>query len=156
VVRGINLISLVWTDDGQSSLPGDYRIYNKVHDGLDKNDHFGEMLEMAHARGFTPSLVAFDGWYSSLDNLKRIRKYGWEWLTRLKSNRKVSQTAVQTQSLSDIDIPPSGCVLHLTGYAFVKVFRTVDTDGNAERLRNFQLAHDRPATSGGCSECLGN
>jgi len=31
VVRGINLISLVWTDDGQSSLPCDYRIYNKVH-----------------------------------------------------------------------------------------------------------------------------
>jgi len=68
VVRGINLISLVWTDDGQSSLPGDYRIYNKVHDGLDKNDYFGEMLEVAHARGFTPSLVAFDGGYSSLDN----------------------------------------------------------------------------------------
>jgi len=170
VVRGINLISLVWTDDGQSSLPCDYRIYNKVNDGLDKNDHFREMLEVAHARGFTPSLVAFDGWYSSLDNLKRIREYGWEWLTRLKSNRKVSQMAGQTQSVSDIDIPPSGCVLHLTGYGFVKVFRTVhrgspqtqafvgwfDTHGNAERLRDLQPAYDRPATPGGSAECLGN
>ncbi len=140
VVRGINLISLVWTDNGQSSLPCDYRIYNKANDGLDKNDHLREMLEVAYARGFTPSLVAFDGWYSSLDNLKRIREYAWEWLTRLKSNRKVSQTPGQQLSISDIaDIPPDGCVLHLTGYGFIKVFRTVDTHGNAEHWATSNL-----------------
>jgi putative transposase len=139
VVRGINLISLVWTDDGQSSLPCDYRIYNKANDGLDKNDHVREMLEVAHARGFSPALVAFDGWYSSLDNLKRIREYGWEWLTRLKSNRKVSQTAGQTRSVADIDIPTQGCVLHLTGYGLVKVFRTVDRHGNAEHWATSNL-----------------
>lgn len=50
VVRGINLISLVWTDDGQSSLPIDYRIYNTANDGLDKNDHFRAMLEVARTR----------------------------------------------------------------------------------------------------------
>jgi hypothetical protein len=139
VVRGINLISLVWTDDGQSSLPIDYRIYNKANDGLDKNDHFREMLAVAQARGFSPSLVAFDGWYSSLDNLKRIREYGWEWLTRLKSNRKVSEVPGQTHSVSDVDIPPHGGVLHLTGYGLVKVFRTVDTHGNAEHWATSNL-----------------
>ena len=139
VVRGINLISLVWTDDGQSSLPCDYRIYNKVHDGLDKNDHFRDMLVAAHARGFRPSLVAFDSWYSSLDNLKRIREYGWSWFTRLKSNRKVSPRPGQTLSIADVPIPPDGCILHLTGYGRVKVFRTVDTHGNAEHWATSHL-----------------
>jgi len=132
VVRGINLMSLVWTDDGQSSLPMDYRLYNKAIDGLDKNDHFRAMMDRAHQRGFSPSLVAFDGWYSSLDNLKQLRGYGWEWFTRLKSNRKVSEIPGQTLSIAAVDIPPTGCVLHLTGYGLVKVFRTVDIHGNAE------------------------
>jgi putative transposase len=139
LVRGINLISLVWTDDGQSSLPIDYRLYTKANDGLDKNDHFREMLAVAHTRGFTPSLVAFDDWYSRLDNLKRLRGYGWEWLTRLKSNRKVSETAGQTRAISDIAIPKNGCVLHLMGYGLVKVFRTVDTHGNAEHWATSNL-----------------
>ncbi len=139
VVRGINLISLVWTDDGQSSFPCDYRIYNKANDGLDKNDHFRAMLEVARQRGFSPSLVAFDGWYSSLDNLKRLREYSWEWLTRLKSNRKVSQAPGHTRSVSAIDMPANGCVLHLTGYGLVKVFRTVDTHGNAEHWATSKL-----------------
>jgi len=38
VVRGINLISLVWSD-GDRILPADYRIYDKPTDGLTKNDH---------------------------------------------------------------------------------------------------------------------
>src|SRR5579859_5244298 len=87
VVQGINLMSLVWTDEGQSSWPLDYRLYNKVVDGLDKNDHFRAMMSTGHQRGFSPRLVAFDGWYSSLDNLKLRRDFEWPWLTRLKSNR---------------------------------------------------------------------
>jgi len=145
VVRGINLISLVWTDDGQSSVPCDYRLYNKAHDGLDKNDHFRAMLDMAQARGFRPSLVAFDGWYSALDNLKQIRGYGWEWLTRLKSNRIVSPVPGQALAVSALDIPPTGCIVHLTGYGLVKVFRTVDTHGNAEHWATSRLTMTEPA-----------
>ena len=81
VVQGINLISLVWSD-GDAALPGDYRLYNKEHDGLSKNDHFRDMLQQAHIRGFQPALVAFDSWYSSLENLKLVRGFGWDWLTR--------------------------------------------------------------------------
>ena len=132
VVQGMTLIWLLWTDDGQSSLPIDYRIYNKVNDGLDKNDHFRAMIALAQTRGFSPSLVAFDGWYSSLDNLKHLRSYGWEWVTRLKSNRIVSPLPGQALAVSEVAIPPTGCILYLTGYGLVKVFRTVDTHGNAE------------------------
>jgi len=131
VVQGINLISLVWTD-GDACLPCDYRLYNKAQDGLNKNDHFRAMLEQAKARGFQPSLVAFDSWYSSLENLKLVRDFGWNWLTRLKSNRQVSIRAGEQQAISELAICAAGLTLHLRGYGLVKVFRTVDPHGNAD------------------------
>jgi putative transposase len=131
VVQGINLISLVWSD-GDTCLPCDYRLYNKAQDGLSKNDHFRAMLEQAKARGFQPALVAFDSWYSSLENLKLVRDCGWDWLTRLKSNRQVSLRPGEQQAVSELDIPASGLTVHLRGYGLVKVFRTVDPHGNAD------------------------
>jgi putative transposase len=131
VVQGINLISLVWTD-GDGCLPCDYRLYNKEQDGLSKNDHFRQMLERAKTRGFQPSVVAFDSWYSSLENLKLVRQFGWEWLTRLKSNRQVSLRAGEQQAVSDLAIPVTGLTVHLRGYGMVKVFRTVDPNDNAD------------------------
>jgi putative transposase len=131
VVQGINLMSLVWSD-GDVCLPCDYRLYNKAQDGLSKNDHFRDLLQQAETRGFTPSLVAFDSWYSSLDNLKLVRGFGWDWLTRLKSNRQISVQAGQQQAVSALEIPASGLQVHLRGYGLVKVFRTVDPHGNAD------------------------
>lgn len=86
VVRGINLITLLWTE-GDSHIPCDYRLYDKQSDGATKNDHFRSMLQGAKERAFQPKYVVFDGWYSSLENLKTIRSYEWLWLTRLKRNR---------------------------------------------------------------------
>lgn len=131
VVQGINLISLVWTD-GNGCLPCDFRLYNKAQDGLNKNDHFQAMLGTAQARGFSPAIVAFDSWYSSLENLKLIRGYGWDWLTRLKSNRQVSLQSGEHQAIAQVEISSVGRTVHLRGYGFIKVFRTVDPHGNAE------------------------
>lgn len=131
VVQGINLISLVWTD-GDAALPCDYRLYNKLSDGLSKNDHFRSLLKQAQARGFDPALVAFDSWYSSLENLKLVRDFGWDWLTRLKSNRQVSLHPGEQQAVSELDIPDTGIRVHLRGYGIAKVFRTVDPHGNAD------------------------
>jgi len=139
VVQGINLISLVWTDDGQSSWPLDYRLYNKLVDGLDKNDHFRAMVRAAHQRGFSPRLVAFDSWYSGLDNLKLLRDFAWPWLTRLKSNRQLSPSPHQTMAVAELTIPPEGTIVHLRGYGLVKVFRTVDPHGNAEHWATSSL-----------------
>ena len=55
-----------------------------------------------------PALVAFDRWYSSLENLKLVRGYGWDGLTRLKRNRQVSVQAGQQQAVSALDRPASG------------------------------------------------
>jgi putative transposase len=139
VVQGINLISLVWSD-GDAAFPCDFRLYNKSEDGLSKNDHFRAMLETAKARGFAPHLVSFDSWYSSLENLKLVRSFGWEWLTRLKSNRQVSLQAGAQQAVSDLDIPATGLTVHLRGYGLVKLFRTVDPHGNAEHWATSRLS----------------
>ena len=83
VVRGINLITLLWTE-GDRHVPCDYRVFDKAQDHLTKNDHFGQMLSTAQVRGFQPACVVFDGWYAGLDNLRLIRSFQWLWLTRLK------------------------------------------------------------------------
>ena len=157
VVQGINLISLVWTDH-TCRLPCDFRIYNKAQDGLSKNDHFQHMVKAAEERGFEPEIVAFDSWYSGLDNLKLVRKYEWHWLTQLKSNRLVSIDRTGNRHISEIFIPPQGCIVHLKGYGWVKVFKTVVTGTDyvavdamgatfleikPEELRYLQLANDR-------------
>lgn len=139
VVQGINLISLVWTD-GACRLPCDFRLYNKAQDGLSKNDHFRQMVNAARQRGFVPALVAFDSWYSGLDNLKLVRQVGWPWLTQLKSNRQVRLDRSGNRAISDILIPPQGGVVHLKGYGWVKVFKTVATNGDAEYWATSNLA----------------
>jgi len=132
VVQGINLISLLWTQ-GKERLPCDFRIYNRAEDGLTKNDHFRAMLSTAHERGFQPELVLFDSWYASLENLKQVRRYGWHWLTRLKANRLVSVEGNRhNRPVSSWYIPHQGRKMHLKGYGWVKVFKTVTPDGREE------------------------
>ena len=75
VVAGINLVTLLWSD-GTYAIPCDYRLFDKPVDGLTKHEHVRAMLKTAHQRGFRPRLVAFDSWYSSLENLKMIRSLG--------------------------------------------------------------------------------
>ena len=131
VVKGINLISLLWTD-GEAAVPCDFRIYDRENDGLTKNDHFRTMVREAADRGFEPELVAFDSWYAALENLKLLRDLEWDWLTRLKSNRLVDPDGEGNRAVSEIAIPPQGRRVHLKGYGWVKVFRTVGRDGDAE------------------------
>jgi hypothetical protein len=131
VVFGINLISLLWTN-GQAHLPCDFRFYNPDEDGLTKNDHFQAMLKVAHERGFSPGLVAFDSWYSSLENLKLVRSFGWHWLTQLKKNRLLSIDRSGNRPISEWLIPSQGQKMHLKGYGWIKVFKTVATDGTFE------------------------
>jgi putative transposase len=131
VVKGINLLSLLWTD-GDRLYPCDYRLYDKVRDGLTKNDHFRTLLDAAHARGFVPRCVVFDGWYASLDNLKRLRQHGWRWLTRLPANRRVNPEGQGLRSLGEVGVAAAGTVVHLEGYGLVKVFRIDAPNGDTQ------------------------
>jgi hypothetical protein len=129
-VRGINLITLLWTD-GDRKIPVDYRIYSKA-DGLSKHDHFWEMLLMAKGRGFSPRSVLFDTWYASLENLKQVRDQGWLWLTKLRGDRKVTPEDRRCRALDEVAVSAAGTALHLRGYGFVRVFRIDTRDGDTE------------------------
>lgn len=131
VVSGINLLTLLWTD-GERLIPVDYRVYEKATDGKTKNEHFRDLLDRAYARGFEPECVLFDSWYSSLENLKAVRSYGWSWLTRLKRDRQVNPDGSGNRPLEQCAILPGGSRVHLRGYGFVRVFRIEPTNGSTE------------------------
>lgn len=130
VVKGINLITL-WTD-GKRRVPCDIRIYDAPLTGLTKNDRFQEMLVSAKQRGMDLKHILFDSWYCSVDNINLVTKLGWNFLTRLKSNRTVSLGDDKNIPVSCVSIPKQGRIVHLKEYGKVKVFRTVSKNGDAE------------------------
>jgi putative transposase len=138
VVMGINLITTLWTDGGNKLIPCDFRVYDKPlgedgpFGGKDKNEHMRDMLTTAKKeRGLNPTYVVFDSWYTGLDNLKLIRSFGWHWFARLKSNRLVNPDDTDNVPISSIRIPSEGTVVvHLKAYGFVKVFKTVSSNGD--------------------------
>lgn len=139
VVLGINLITTLWTD-GDKLVPCDFRVYDKPmgekgpFGGKDKNEHFRDMLTTAKGRGFDPRFVSFDSWYTALENLKLIRNLGWHWFARMKGNRLVNPDGRKggNVNLDSIEIPSRGRVVHLKGYGFVKVFKSVSKNGDVE------------------------
>ena len=129
VVRGINRITAVWSD-GDRLDPCDYRVYHKAGDGKTKNDHFADLLTVAHARGFRPRAVLFDGWYASVENLKKVRALGWTFVTRFQGNRKVRIDYGETRALAEQPVAASGTVVWLPGFGEVRVFRVVAPNGD--------------------------
>jgi putative transposase len=129
-VKGINLITLLWTD-GDRLYPTDYRIYHKAVDGLSKNDHFRALLAEAHARGFRPRCVLFDSWYAGLADLQQVRGFGRTFLARLMANRLVRLESGPPTAVGRLPVPAAGVVVWLPGFGLVKVFRTVARDGDA-------------------------
>jgi len=138
VVKGINLVTLLWSD-GEDAIPCDYRLFDRPVDGSTKNDHFLAMLKIAKERRFQPQYVAFDGWYSSLANLKAIRAHGWQWFTRLKGNRQVNPDGTGNRALSECAIREAGTRVHLKGYGFILVFRIDTPDGDTDYWATSEL-----------------
>jgi len=131
VVLGINLVTLLWTD-GERYIPVDYRVYNKQQDGLTKNDHFQNMLQIAYERGFHPECVCFDSWYASLKNLKLVTRLFGRWLTRLESDRLVNPDNTGNRPLASVNVAGTGTIVHLKGFGFIKVFKIVLTEKHIE------------------------
>lgn len=136
VVRGINLLTLLWSD-GARLVPLDYRLYDKEQDQLTKNDHFRALLTVAHQRGLAPRCVLFDSWYASLANLKHVQTLGWRWLTRLKSNRQVRLGTAPLQAVAALPIPAAGLAVWLKGYGPIRVFRLAAPDGGTDGAQHW-------------------
>ena len=129
VVTGINLVTLLWSD-GDRLDPTDYRLYHEDTDGKTKNDHFADRLDAAHSRGLRPKAVLFDGWYASIDNLKRVRRLGWVFVTRFEGHRLVRIDHGSPLPLSAQPVAAAGTVVWLPGFGSARVFRVVATNGD--------------------------
>lgn len=120
-VKGINLITLYYTDIAGASYPVSFRIYDK-REGKTKNDYFREMVAEVREWGLEMSWVTGDSWYSGIENLKFLRNEKVGFLFGIAENRQVSierGTFVQVQTLT---IPESGLVVYLKEFGWVKVF----------------------------------
>ena len=124
VVKGINLITMYYTDPKGRHLPVNFRIYDKAENKT-KNDYFIDMLGELIDWGLSPIAVTGDSWYSSVNNLKTVRNHGLGLLFAIESNRLVSEVKGTWSQVQSLDIAEEGSLFWLKGFGNVKVFRTL-------------------------------
>jgi hypothetical protein len=122
-VKGINLITLYYTDIDERHQPINYRIVDKS-EGKTKNEYFREMLAEVLAWGLEPAYVTGDSWYSGTTNLKEVKHHHLGFLFALESNRIVSVEKGKWTQIQKLDIPEQGRDVWLREFGMVKVFRT--------------------------------
>ncbi|WP_081485965.1 IS701 family transposase [Thiothrix nivea] len=123
VVKGLNLITLYYSDPQGRSLPVNYRVYDKA-EGKTKNDYFLDMLEDVLAWGLQPAFMTGDSWYSCVGNLKTVRNHRMGFLFAVESNRRVSTEKGSWVQVQKLDIPADGLRVWLREFGEVKLFRT--------------------------------
>jgi len=93
VVRGINVVVLIWTD-GTRRVPIGIKIWRRG--GPSKVVLASKLLRWARRLGLMPEYVLFDSWYASKKLLQQVRSYGWHFVTRLRKNRKLAGQPLAT------------------------------------------------------------
>ncbi len=136
VVKGINLITLFYTDATGLGFPVNFRVYHH-QEQKSKHAYFQEMVKECWHWGLRPAWVSADSGYASIDNLKFLRDKEVGFLVGLESNRIVSTVPGVYEPIGELaDISQEGLFTHLKGFDFVKVFRTVDTEAH---VRHYAL-----------------
>lgn len=124
-VKGLNLITLFYTDINGISVPVNYRICDKLS-GKTKNDYFREMLIELLSWGLFPAWVTGDSWYSSLDNLKFIRKHNLNFMFGVENNRRVSIERGQYIQIQKLEgWLGDEQTVYLKDYGMVRLFRQI-------------------------------
>jgi hypothetical protein len=123
VVKGINLITLYYSDVEGRHLPVNYRVYDKS-EGKTKNEYFREMLAEVLAWGLSPAFVTGDSWYSGEENLKTVKHHQTGFLFAVERNRRVAMEKGQWTQVQHLDIPAEGRLVWLHAFGEVKLFRT--------------------------------
>jgi hypothetical protein len=120
-VKGINLITLYYTDVEGHSYPVNFRIYDK-QEGKTKNDYFREMVLEVQQWGLQPEWVTGDSWYASVANLKFLRNEKVGFLFGVAPNRRVSLEPGHLLQVQDLEVPEAGLMAYLKEFGWVKVF----------------------------------
>ena len=139
VVVWINLITLYHTDYKWNKFAVNWRVVDKK-EWKTKNDYFMEMFKECITRWFKPSMITWDCWYSSEQNLNFITKQ-WIWfLFGIKSNRLVKKNDSDKYSLiSSHSIPKEWLIVFLKWVWYVVVF---EKDGNYYAYRDNYKTND--------------
>ncbi|USE39559.1 transposase [Endozoicomonas sp. SCSIO W0465] len=127
VVKGVNLITLYYTDVSGRHMPVNYRIYDKSEDKT-KNDYFREMLIEVLVWGLKPAFVTGDSWYSCTTNLKTIKNHQTGFMFAVEKNRTVSLEKGKWQQVQHLDIPDNGLDVWLKDFGKIRLFRTMLKD----------------------------
>ena len=120
-VKGINLITLYYSEASGNAYPVNFRLYDKAEKKT-KNDYFREMVLEVRAWGLHPIWVTGDSWYSSLENLKFLRNEKVGFLFGVANNRQVSIDRGTSVQVSTLEIPSGGLMVYLKAFGWVKVF----------------------------------
>jgi Transposase DDE domain len=125
VVKGINLITVYYTDPNGVSVPVNYRVNDK-RDGKTKHDYFREMVLEVMAWGLMPGIITADSWYACVETLTLLKHQEWGFLFAIESNRLVSvEVSQEYRQVCHLEIPSTGRIVYLKQVGLVKVFRTV-------------------------------
>ena len=123
-IKGINLITLYYTDINGKSVPVNYRLYSKK-EGKTKNDYFREMIVEVLAWGLKPQMVTGDTWYSSRENLKFLKNQKLGFMMGIAKNRQVAAIPGKYTytAVKNLEVSLEGQVVYLKDFGQVKVFR---------------------------------
>jgi hypothetical protein len=118
-IKGINLITLYYSDMYGNSVVINYRIYDKK-EGKTKNNYFQEMLKEVIDWGVTPRIVTGDSWYSGVESFKFLKNQRLGFLFGIEKNRSVSNKLEKYCLLGSLEILDEGLITHLRVFGLIK------------------------------------
>ena len=92
-VWGMQVVLLLWTN-GKWKVPVGMRIWRKG--GPSKMELAIGLLRASAAPGLQPAYVLCDSWYAAAQILNLLEGWGWQYVMRLKSNRKFGEHSLRT------------------------------------------------------------
>lgn len=92
-VWGMQVVLLLWTN-GTWKVPVGIRLWRKG--GPSKVELAIGLLSQARQRGLQPAYVLCDSWYAAAEIMNLLHGWGWQYVMRLKSNRKFGQSSLRT------------------------------------------------------------
>lgn len=123
IVKGLNLVTLYYTDPQGRSVPVNYRVVDKAEHKT-KNDYFQDMLAEVLAWELRPHFMTGDSWYACEKNLKTVKNHGMGFMFAVESNRTISVEKGMWVQVQKLDIPDEGLMVWLREFGQVKLFRT--------------------------------
>jgi putative transposase len=93
-VWGMQVVLLLWTD-GKWRVPLGIRLWRKG--GPSKVELAIGLLSQAQRWELQPAYILFDSWYAAAQILNLLDRWGWQYVTRLKGNRKLDKKSLRTK-----------------------------------------------------------